>query len=79
MRDYIAEFEGNVTAAVLAMAADLMRGDAATLQRGYSLDNALLAAVDHLAGPAGGGVLREVGTCATAAFILGQSPILEGI
>jgi hypothetical protein len=79
MRDYVGEYEGNVTAAVLAMTADLMRGDAVTFQRGYTFDNALLAAADRLAGPAAGEVLREIGTLATAAFLLGQAPIIQGI
>lgn len=49
MRDYLVEYEGNRSAAILAMAADLMCGNPHELRVGYSMENALLAATEYLA------------------------------
>ncbi len=64
MRNYLLEYEGNETAAVLAMAADLMRGDRATFKAGYSLPNALGAAVEFLRPDDPGALLGDVLTAA---------------
>lgn len=44
--DYLRDAGGNKVKAAAALAADLMRGDRATLQQGYTIGNALLVAVD---------------------------------
>jgi hypothetical protein len=59
MRNYMDEYEGNREAAVLAMAADLMRGDAATMKVGYTLANALIAA-DEVVPDTGAFTLGEI-------------------
>ena len=47
LRDtYIADAEGNVEHAAGALAHDLMRDDPATFKRGYSEDNAVIAAAE---------------------------------
>lgn len=74
-RNYIIDYEGNVQAAVLAMAADLMRGDAATFQRGYTLENALTAAAEALAPGQAGEVVGGIGGAATYAYIMAQGSI----
>lgn len=78
MRDYLEEYDRNRTAAVLAMAADLMRGDPETLKLGYSLEDALTAAADCLlVGPMGTIV---VGSIALAAHrVAGFATTIEGI
>lgn len=68
---YLAEYEGNVQAAVLAMAADLMRGDPVTFQAGYTLDNALMAAANFIAPEDAASVVAGIGQSATYAYLVG--------
>lgn len=42
--EYLNRAEGDMAEALSDLAADLMRGDPATFKRGYTADNALLAA-----------------------------------
>lgn len=78
MRDYITEFHGNRTAAVLACAADLMKGDPPRFQSGYDLTNALMAAADMLLpGPDGPLVVGSIGMAANR--ITNFAPEQEGI
>lgn len=78
-RDYIEEYDGNVQAAVLAMAADLMRGDRAGFKQGYTLPNALGAAASFLTPDSVPAVLSEVSSSAALAFMLGAEQGIEGI
>jgi hypothetical protein len=77
-RDYLADYEGDRCAAVMAMAADLMRGDVATFKVGYSLDNALLAAAEALVpGPMGRIIVARISL--TARRVAGFGEGVEGI
>lgn len=78
MRDYLNDYNRNRTAAVLAMAADLMAGDPETMKMGYSLENALMAASEMLLpGPMGTIVVGSIGLAAHR--VAGFAPTVEGI
>lgn len=78
MRDYIAEYHGNRTAAVLACAADLMAGEPDQLCVGMSLTDALMASADILLpGPMGPIVVGSIGMAANR--ITNFHPTVEGI
>lgn len=78
-RDYIEEFGGNVEAAVLAMAADLMRSDEGSFKQGYTLPNALGAAASFLTPQDVPATLSAVSSAAALAFMVGQPLGIEGI
>lgn len=77
--EYLDRYEGNRTAAILALAADLMKGKPERFQSGYTLDSALLAAA-HVIAPEDGDDLAILAyISATAHRLAGFGPSVEGI
>lgn len=74
---YLARYEGNRTAAILALAADLMKGHPDSFQSGYSLDSALLTAAEVIDPDDGAAVVAYIS--ATAHRLAGFGPSVEGI